>query len=241
MNIVQNANVAADAGNLFSAVQYVTNPYALLAYLFLAVVVAIGWSDIPARLRGLALTALAILVIAAVAFLLRNSLSNVAEHSMIRLANDGNRAWRAVDGVEVELLDVASLEGRVKPNIPVSGHAWNLTLPPCLPQRVFERAVVPHVEPDRYRAMTQQGWEDYLEGLGELKSDTVKDIPFVRLAIVSDGRRVDGLCGGWYLKGDIIDIPRLDGSQVRLRIANIYNTKNQTSGEPEAINIELVE
>lgn len=241
MNILQNANAAGtDGTNLFDAMQYVTNPYALLAYLFLAVVVALGWSDVPARFRGTALTALAVLIVLAVAFLLRNSLTNVADNSMIRLANDGNRSWRAVPGMEVELLDVASLEGNTKRMRAISGHAWNLTLPTCLPQRVFRRASVPGVSPEQHRAMTQEQWQDYLDSLGELQSDTVKDIPFVQLAITADGRRVEGPCGGWWLKGDVVDIPRADGTHVRLRIANIYNTKNRTSGEPEAINIELL-
>jgi hypothetical protein len=55
-----------------------------------------------------------------------------------------------------------------------------------------------------------------------------------------DGKEAAAVSGRWWFKGQTVEVPGPDGRTVRFKLANIYNTKNRTSGEPEAINLQLL-
>ena len=224
---------------LFDALRHVTNIYALLAFLFLVVVVVLGFAKVEARIRGISLAVLAVLVLGAVVFLLSDTLDDVAERSLVHLVNaPGRTSAEIAPGVVVELMDIDSLEAGVEEGEARSGHAFNLSLPPEVPRRVFEEADLELVERRRYEAMSQQDWEDYLDSLGAVKERTVKDIAFARLKITVDGQEVAGESRRWRFKGDSISVARGSGAVVRFTLANIYNTRT-ASGEPEAVNLQI--
>jgi hypothetical protein len=226
---------------LFDALQYVTNPYALLGFLFLIAVVGIGFTDMRDRLRGFSLIGLALLIVLTTGLLLRESLGKVAEASLVHLANDPDQQSAEVaQGVRVRLVDTTSLEGKPDQGRRMSGMEFNRTLPPYVPAEVFERANVDPIPPDRFAKLSQAEWDAYLDGLGEAEADAVKDIPFARLRIWVDGKEAAAVSGRWWFKGQTVEVPGADGRPVRFKLANIYNTKNRTSGEPEAINLQLL-
>ncbi len=55
-----------------------------------------------------------------------------------------------------------------------------------------------------------------------------------------DGKEAAAVSGRWWFKGQTVEVPGPDGRTVRFKLANIYNTKNRSSGEPEAINLQLL-
>ena len=115
---------------LFDALQSVTNQYALLAYIFLATIVAISFSNISARLRGLTLAGLSLAIVVTIGLLLRQSLNNVAEQSLIRLVNyPGRQDAQLAKRVRIQLIDTTSLEGKAKEGVPRSGQQFNRELP----------------------------------------------------------------------------------------------------------------
>lgn len=226
---------------LFDALQYVTNQYALLAYIFLATIVAISFSNIPVRLRGLTLAGLSLAIVATIGLLLSQSLHRVAEQSLIHLVNyPGRQSAEVAKRVRIQLIDTTSLEGKAKQGIARSGWRFNRELPPYVLEKVMELANAPKLSSQQLNTMTQEDWDKYLAELGPLKSDQVKDISFAKLGIFVDDRPVENLSDRWWFKGDVgkIDVDR-DGS-IRFKVANIYNTKNVTSFEPEAINLQLL-
>lgn len=226
---------------LFDTLQHVNDPYALLGFLFLTVVVGIGFIDMKDRLRGFSLIGLALLIVLTTGLLLRESLGKVAKASLVHLANVGEqRSAEVARGVLVRFVDATSLEGKPDRGRRVSGMEFNRTLPPEVPAELFERANVAPIPPERFARISQAEWDDYLDRLGEAEADAVKDIPFARLRIWVDGKEATGISGRWWFKGQTVEVPGADGRPVRFRLANIYNTTNRSSGEPEAINLQLL-
>ena len=223
---------------MFEALRHVTNPYALLAFLFLVVVVALGFARVDARLRGGSLLVLAVLVLGAIVFLLRDTLDEVAERSLVHLVNaPGEASAEIAPGVVVSLMDIASLEAGPEERVPLSGHAFNVSLPADVPRRVFEEAELEPLDPARFAAMSQQQWEDFLDALGD-RARPVKDISFARFRITVDGRELAEESGRWRFKGDPVPVRRGSEEVVRFVVANIYNTRT-ASGEPEAVNLRV--
>ena len=223
---------------LFEALSYVTNPYALLAYLFLVVIVAIGFSRISERARGLILFVLAVLVIGAVWGLLGKSLEKVADRSSVHLVNEAGRSQAEIlPGVSISLLDVTSLEGKAEEDEVDTGVAANRSLPAHILSDVFERADIRAFDAAQIRAMNQNEWDAYLDTLGE-KRRKVLDTSFAKLRIEVKGQPVRE---DWWLKNVPIKLELGDGKVAMIALTNIYNTKNDSSGEREAVNLKVTD
>jgi len=243
--ILQNA-IAPTASEpwykLFDALQYVTNKYALLAYLFLTVIVAMSFVKIDPKIRGYIFAVLAVMIVVMIFLLLNGSLKDVEDKSKIHLVNVNNQGMpvQITPRVRVALTDTTSLEGKAKEDQPErSGHQFNKTLPQYVMKRIMDRVNVTDHTVEQIYNMTQEDWDRFLKRLGEQDADKVKDVSFARFEILLDGKEVQELSGKWYFKGDEVAVPLGNNQQVKFQIVNIYNTKNLTSGEPEAVNIKL--
>lgn len=225
---------------MFDALEYVDNPYSLLAIIFLAVIVALSFSDIARDRLGAILTLFGVLIVATIFLLLRDSLDTLREKALVHLVNDFQAPKRATaevaPGVTITLLDTASLEGKVQGGPKKSGLEFNRTLPRPAVDAVFKLAGVPR--PADFWTMSQAQWEEFLDALSDEQADRVKDIPLAQLSVQVDGHDQDTSIG-WWLKHQEFDVRR--GERVmRVRLVNIYNTKSTSSGEPEAINLHIL-
>jgi hypothetical protein len=240
---MQAANAVSAEGQvwyqLFEALQYVTNPYALLGFIFLVIIIAISFARISPTLRGLSLAALGPITLLCVYLLLSSSLSVVEKRSLVHLVQaDGANSAEIAPGVTVEMVDTTSLEGKVKPGKPWSGWTRNRDLPFYVVRCTLEKAGVPALSKDEFVRMGQAGWDSYLASLGGELADKVKDRPFTHLKVSVGGEVVSDR---WWFKGEVVPVEVAGAKLTSFKIQNIYNTKNLTSGEPEAINLQVVQ
>lgn len=228
--------VSSGYGEAFNALQYVDNPYALGAFLFLILVIALG------RVRGIApmfryvgLLCLVFLVVLMMRGLLQTALDGIKNQTLLHLVRDEGPV-NAGEGISVELIDVETLKGGKE-----GGHAFNKSVANAedVLARVLEKAGVTNVTSDQLLAMKDEEWAGFLSSLEAKKAEMIKDIPFAMFAVFCDGRRLSELSEGYYFKGDAIIVSDQKCGPASLRLVNVYNTKHASSGEREAVNLSL--
>jgi hypothetical protein len=219
---------------LFDALNYVDNPYALLGYLFLVVIVALGFLKISPHKKGTALLVLAVMILITTGLLLRGSLGEVQRHALIPLINDDqHNSVQVAPGVEIKLLDATSFKAAVDRR-GGSGQAHNQSFEPYVWDGVFQRATIRAEVATRARSMNQQEWDRFRATLSPGIEQKLLTTSFVRLQVTVDGRQTSDR---YWFRGEIVPIPLPQGGQLRFKIVNLYNTR-EDSGEPEAINLQ---
>lgn len=229
----------------FGSLQYVTNPYALFGFVLLVAMVGIGQaSSISplARTNLLGLSAVGALFIAG--YVLVTSLDRaenvVRENLMIHLVKGAGRVALS-NSVEIKLVDIETLKKKVKKHEKPSGHESNKSRGDT--EHVFGTILAEAGVTDRtvpaVVALSQEEWESFLDGLPPHSKDVILDYPFVRLAVYVDGQRSPQFDSAWFFKNEVVSIPTHGSSVINLRLVNVYNTKHDTSGEREAINVRL--
>jgi hypothetical protein len=237
---LSNAMMSSNLKSAFDALQYLTNPYALLGFVFLIAMLAFSSiRGVKPVVRLIVSGVLCALVLLFIFLFLQNTLNKVRADVMIHAVRDQQR--RALEkGVEVELVDIDPLQGKAKPGIAVSGHVFNKEkVGTDIVSRIINRAGVVNPDMTAVMAMDQSAWDSYLAGLDQQQAQRIKDIPFARFTFYRDNKPVPTL-SGWYLKGDVIEIPLQKNDKMRLALVNVYNTRNHTSGEPEAVNFRVL-
>ena len=226
----------------FEALQYVTNPYALFAYIFLGGMVGIGIFVRHKIIKASFLMIFAALALGAAYSLVYTLLANIEEQVKVHLVRRSNRPLVA-PGIEIELLDIETLKGRGDWNfnfqLDDGDHVFD---------EVFARAGVTPPGWTTRAEMDTDKWTEFLTELEEsgdaekcLQAEKIKDIPFAKFRVFVDGAEDPTLGDKYYFKNDMLCVPLGSSAcgRAKLRIVNIYNTKHHSSGEPEALNIRV--
>ena len=172
----------------------------------------------------------------------QSALHEVRDQSLVHLIKDDSGGWISItDQVDVKLVDIETLKGKTKENESPGGHDFNKSLgdQSHLFSTILVKASVNTTDAKALIGMDQDGWDDFLAGLDKIKSESVKDIPFARLAVRVEGNEIDSFDGRWFFKGEPIPILVDEKESISLELVNVYNTKDKTSGEPEAVNLRV--
>lgn len=226
----------------FDALLYVTDPYSLFGFVFLIGMILIGLFVGHQKARAVLLVLFALLALGATYVLLESTLANVQEQLLVHLVRLKSRALVS-PGVEIQLVDIETLKGK---------KSWEFNVHLDDAKHVFDEVFVrAGVDREGELALTEMdsdSWRDFLEGLEnsdlveeQLRAEKIKDIPFAKFRAFIDGVEDTGVSSKYYFKGETLCLPSdsSDCDRARLKIVNIYNTKHHTSGEPEAVNLQV--
>lgn len=223
----------------FKSLQYVTNPYALVGFVFLIWAVSISFVKVPPRIKAGLLLVFASLVIGVASYLsLKTSFDRIKDESLVHIVRDGGRVVVA-DGIEVELVDIESLKGKsnwtFNSNLPDIQHILDVVLP---------RASVKQVS---VRDLNEAKWTKLMVSLEEsekIKAEIIEDTSFAKFHVFVDGVEDTNFESKYFFKNEYLCIPfgtEKEGCpKARLQVVNLYNTVHHSSGEPEAANLRLI-
>lgn len=222
----------------FDALQYVTNPYALVGFMFLIGTVAISFVKMQPRIKAGLLIAFASLVIGFACLSLKTTFDRIKDELLVHVVRDGGTGLVA-KGVEVELVDIESLKGK-------NGWAFNHNLPDIqhILDVVLARASVKQIDS---REMNEAKWTALLKSLEKsekIKAEIIEDTGFAKFRVFVDGVEQQGFGKRYYFKNEYLYIPlgtEKEGClRAKLQVVNLYNTKHHSSGEPEAANLRVI-
>jgi hypothetical protein len=232
----------------FEVVPYITNPFALLAYMFLVIMIVLAALKINPVLKIVSLLLLASFVLYLTFNLVEDttklSLRNMAKNSLLHLVKDEERV-DITPRVMISLDDIETLKG--KKNWEFNKKLDDLT---HVFDEVFKRAGINRPSVSEILAMESSEWKKFLKGLEDnndleekLKAEKIKDIPFAKLSVFVDGVEVKEFRHKYYFKNEHFDIYDESGDSTIaiIEVVNIYNTKHRTSKESEAVNIRIVD
>lgn len=219
----------------FDALQYVTNPYALVGFIFLIGTVAISFVKVQPRIKAGFLVAFASLAIWFAYLSLETTFDRIKNELLVHVVRDGGTSLVA-KGVEVELVDIESLKGKndweFNHNLPDIQHIIDV---------IFARASVKQRD---ICEMNKKEWIKLFEKSEKIKAEIIEDTGFAKFRVFVDGVEQQGFEKRYYFKNEFLCIP-LDTEKsgcprARLQVVNLYNTKHHSSGEPEAANLRVI-
>lgn len=222
----------------FDALQYVTNPYALVGFMFLVGTVVISFVKMQPRIKAGLLVAFASLVVGFAYLSIKTTFARIQDELLVHVVRDGGTGLVA-KGVEVELVDIESLKGK-------KGWGFNHNLADIqhILDVVLARASVKQIDS---REMDEEKWTVLLGSLEQsekIKAEIIKDTGFAKFRVFVDGVEQQGFDKKYYFKNEYLCIPlgtEKEGCpRARLQVVNLYNTKHHSSGEPEATNLRVI-
>lgn len=233
----------------FEALQYIDNPYALVAFILLIGLigaVAMNFAKVEPRIKVGFPVALAILVAVFVYLFLKTTMTQVQDELLVHIVRDSGRGLVA-KGVEVQLVDIESLKGK-------GGWEFNANLPDIqhVLHEVFARASVEEMD---WNNMNEKKWAERLTSLEtsddlaeKIRAKMIEDTGFARFRVFVDGMEDRSFEHKYYFKNEYLCIPShapgeddsCSCSRAKLQVVNLYNTIHHSSGEPEAAVLRVI-
>lgn len=214
----------------FEALKYLTNPYAVAGFFSLILILALGLTRLGTIVKMPSILILAVLVVVMASMLARDVFVDARRNVMVHVVRDEGRVLVS-KGIELELADVETLKGE-KPG----GLSFNRALGSDVITSVLRMAKITGKTAEDLSRMSEGEWVQFVKSLEPTQANKLRDIPFAKFRLYVNGVPKPEFSERWYFKHDYLNVPSMNRS---LEIANVYNTKHDTSLEHEAVNLRL--
>jgi hypothetical protein len=237
----------------FDALQYVTNPYALVGFMFLIGTVAIGFVKLQPRIAAGLLVTFASLVVGFAYLSLKTTVAQIQDELLVHLVRDATPSLVA-KGVEVQLLEIESSKGKpFNANRPDNKHVIHeVFVRAGVGPTDFVRAGVEPTDLVDSANMNAEKWTKLLDSLKKsnnvsrmLRAEKIEDTGFAKFRVFVDGVEDRGFEDKYYFKNEYLCVPSNasnapDCPRAKLQVVNLYNTIQHSSGESEAANLRVI-
>jgi hypothetical protein len=218
------------------AIEFVTNPFALTAFVLVVILVGIGLFVQSPKTRTKLLVVFGLVSMAVPILHIYAVKSEVFENSLFHVVREAPPI-ELVQNIEISLVDIETLKGK-------KNWEFNSSLigGSNVYSRIMEGAGLPAGSYPNFASLNNKAWRKFIEGLEDsddvevkLQAEKIKDTPFAKFRVLVDGTVVEEISGQWFFKGDQLPL-----EDISIEIANIYNTKHHSSGEREAANVRVL-